>query len=96
MQVAPAQAADSLRHLKELLKQAAVQVNASSSQRPPLVGIFHLLYTKPTKGLLMHELTELTATDELSYLSSMDIEQLDEHLFGQVKQRKYLECFQKR
>ena len=84
MQGVPAQATDSLGQLKKLLKQVAVQVNTSSVQRPPLVGIFHLLYTKPSKGLVMHELTELTAVDELNYLSSMGIEQLDEHLFRQV------------
>ena len=84
MQAVPAQAADSLGQLKKLLKQVAIQVNTSSLHRPPLVGIFHLLHTKPSKGLVMHELAELAATDELNYLSSMDIEQLDEHLFRQV------------
>ena len=83
-QAVPAQMAESLGQLKKLLKQAAVQVNTSGLQRPPLVGIFHLLYTKPGKGLVMHELAGLAAADELNYLSSMGIEQLDEHLFRQV------------
>ena len=84
MQAVPAQATDSLGHLKELLKQATMQVNASILQPPPLQGMFHLLHTKPTKG--MHELTKLAATDELNYLTSMGIDQLDVHLFRQVQQ----------
>lgn len=86
-------AADSLEQLKNHLKPAAINVNVTSLQPPPLGGVFHLLHTDPVKGLLMHELTKLAATDELNYLSSMGIEQLDVRLFGQVAQRKMFECF---
>ena len=84
MQVVPAQATDSLEQLKSLLRQATIQVNASSLQPPPLEGVFHLLGTKPAEG--MDELTKLAATDQLNYLASMGIDQLDPHLFRQVEQ----------